>query len=198
MELRWPATLQDASGAIKRPLFEIQQSADLIHWQSLGKAFRAEANAPALSQLLPRSETQYFYRLAARMDDTFVGSSGEDVFGYTEQVQEAWGQIGSIPPQEFQSRYDWPAGHYLDALHWDPARCVNWTTYMPVAGEDVAYDPAPPTFPPRAPNIVHFRLNVDSVSPPFPRSSAPSHLFSPLYSSQRGTRFQTAGAASPE
>ncbi len=163
IELTWPGSVSDDSGASQRPLFELQQSADLVHWQPLGKAFRASAPGEILSQTLPTSPTPVYYRLAATMHKAGLTSGDEDAFGYATYVQEAWNKIGDITPQEFQATYGWPADHYLPAMDWDPTTCANWADFKPVAGEEVAYEPyASPLLGP--PAIVHFRLNEAEAS----------------------------------
>jgi hypothetical protein len=157
IELRWPAAVQDANGAMQRPLYELQQSMDLVHWQSTGQAYRGKAGETELSVAMPRTVTPVYYRLAGRASGGFTGTGGAEVFGYTAQLGEALGRIGALTPEAFQEQYGWPAGHYLEDLTWDPAQSVNWTDYMPVAGQETAYGDS--ISYPGGPNIVNFRLN---------------------------------------
>jgi hypothetical protein len=159
--LRWPASVQDPDGQVKWPLFEIQQSADLIHWQAINQAFRANSNAASqeLTYVVAKGSTPIYYRLARQNDGTATASGGEAILGYASKLAEELQKIGQISPEDFGALYGWPEGHYLAGLGWDPALCVNWKDFMPVAGQDVAYPPPSSSDQWFTPNIVNFRLN---------------------------------------
>ena len=161
VELSWPGSVRDSAGRLRWPLFEIQQSTDLQHWQPINRAFRADRTMlePELRQALAQGPAPTFYRLMARLDDTFTAAEGAEVFGYASSLADELRRTGSISPAEFSNRYAWPEGHYLETLSWDPANCPNWPAYQPLPGEEVAYAEPPSGMGLETPNITHFRLN---------------------------------------
>ena len=76
IELRWPAAVSDANRVVQRPLYELQQSTDLVHWQSTGQAYRGKAGETELSAAMPRTATPVYYRLAGRASGVAAVSSG--------------------------------------------------------------------------------------------------------------------------
>ena len=158
LELRWPAVLPDAAGTIRRPLYEVQWSSDLIHWAPLNRAFRGSRNATEtdLSVILDLSSLPDFFRLAANLDSSAMGQSGENLFGYATAFQNELTKVGQVTAQDFLSLYGPPADHYSAALTWDPTTAPNWSLFMPRAGEEIAYAQAQSYLLPR---IVNFRLN---------------------------------------
>lgn len=163
--LRWPGSFLDPSGGVKRPLYEIQQSTDLVHWEPLNQAFRADSATigQELSYVVTKRSMPTYYRLAGRLDSTATASGGEAVLGYARKFADELKRLGQISPEEFTALYGWPADHYLPGLAWDATNCVNWPDYVLVAGQDVAYPPGVPP-PYRIPDIVNFRLTQEEAN----------------------------------
>src|SRR5437879_903056 len=65
LQLSWPATTAQPDGSVGRPLFELQRSTDLRHWQPFGERLRAPVNAAdhTLSVTPPASGPLGFFRL---------------------------------------------------------------------------------------------------------------------------------------
>src|SRR5262245_45630194 len=132
--ITWPAALRDSKGAEQFPSFELQTSADLQSWTSVGPPLRGSTDEPSasLSARLTAHSPKAFYRVQARVTSTArpmqLAQGGAEVFGYAARFTNELARIGQITPQEFATRYPAPAS-YLPALDWDPTTADFWTEF---------------------------------------------------------------------
>jgi hypothetical protein len=132
VELSWPATVQAQDGSIIRPYFELQQSADLLHWQPIGERLRATAPTPGLSLSAPLDlgEPRAFYRLlsVAPQASAGLGTGGAEVFGYGAAFAQELQRIGQISSDQFASMFPSPT-NYLAGISWDPTKAQFWDQF---------------------------------------------------------------------
>src|SRR3989442_478610 len=87
IELSWPATVNLPQLGPVFPEYEVQQSADLIHWEPIGGKVRGISgqSGPMLNMTLNTKAGAYFYRLGASLFSQ-TGIGGAEVFGYGTQL----------------------------------------------------------------------------------------------------------------
>lgn len=88
--LSWPGSFTKTNGEAARPLFELQQSADLRQWKPVGERQRLSATGEnqRLSALVSMGEPFNYFRLLEVETPVVgkLGQGGEEVFGYAEAV----------------------------------------------------------------------------------------------------------------
>ncbi len=91
VELAWPSALSIPPQGPVFPEYEVQRSADLIHWEPIGGKVRAISgrSGPVLNLTLDTQPGAYFYRVGADFYSQTAqqtGSGGTEVFGYGAQL----------------------------------------------------------------------------------------------------------------
>ncbi len=129
IDLSWPGNLPLPSGATAYPLYQLQQSSNLLDWVNVGPKQKGKT---ALTQLsVGIGQPKLFYRLNAEWGTTAeapMGTGGSEVFGYNVAFAAELQQVGQISPQQFAARYG-VTNVYLPSIDGDVTTARYWNLF---------------------------------------------------------------------
>ncbi len=137
VELIWPSVVSGKDGSPLRPVFEIERSTDLQHWESIGVQSDTAANA---SEYLHRLQIETsnlpgYYRVVARSFlpqqlpmASPLGSGGAEVFGYNAAFATELEKLGQITPDQLAALYPAPT-NYVSRISYDPTAAPFWKDF---------------------------------------------------------------------
>ncbi|PYM12712.1 MAG: hypothetical protein DME18_10655, partial [Verrucomicrobia bacterium] len=130
-ELSWPGRLLLPSGSTVYPLFQLQQCADMRHWESAGATLKGTGGSDPMRVSVSASQPRLFFRLSAQWETPAgiaTGSGGDEVFGYGAAFAEELQRLGQISPEAFAARYG-VTNAYWAGIDWDPATALYWDLF---------------------------------------------------------------------
>ena len=131
LELSWPGRLLLPSGSTVYPLFQLQQCADMRHWESAGATLKGTGGSDPMRVSVSASQPRLFFRLSAQWETPAgiaTGSGGDEVFGYGSAFAEELQRLGQISPEAFAARYG-VTNAYWAGIDWDPATALYWDLF---------------------------------------------------------------------
>src|SRR5688500_9222446 len=131
VELSWPAAFRTADGAITRPFFELDRSADLQKWTPFGERLRdAKATEDTtLKHSIGLNAAPGFYRLKSFAPQiSQLASDGSEVFGFADAFSGELNRLGQISVGDFGTIFQPPAD-YLETFRWDPTTARYWSDF---------------------------------------------------------------------
>lgn len=129
INLSWPGNLPLPSGATAYPLFQLQQSTNLLDWVDVGPPLKGKT---ALTQLsIGVAQPQAYYRLQTAWGSTAdepIGTGGSEVLGYNAAFSRELAAIGQISPAQFAARYGL-TNTYLPGIDWNVTTAQYWDLF---------------------------------------------------------------------
>ena len=124
--------MTNGNQAVLFPEYEVQTSADLLHWQPIGGKVRGidGRSGSLLSLSFDKQPGPIFYRISAEPNSQTpnqTGSGGAEVFGYNDQFQKEIQPLDQLSVGDFAT--NGANINYLPQLSWDPTTAQFWTNF---------------------------------------------------------------------